>query len=270
MTTPFNFYLEVAKGNVPGHSAINKFGHNPAVTTATLNGADVWGGGGRYGFYPTAAQTMEAVSSSTADDSTGTGGRTMQIYGLDGSYNEINETITLDGTTPVTLAKTYIRMYRAKILTAGTNETNEGNISIRIPAGGAGSSSSSSSTDGSAGTLGAYINAGDGQTQQAIYTIPNNKSGYIVQYYVGTADDDKNAEVAEFRWKARENNGTTGAWQTKGQISLVTIGGNSWRYNLAIPGMLPGKTDIRIECFNVTATLGVVGGFDIILVDDGY
>ena len=35
------FYLEVAKGNIPGHSIVNKFGHNSLITTAT-DPVDVW------------------------------------------------------------------------------------------------------------------------------------------------------------------------------------------------------------------------------------
>ena len=45
-----DFMLEVAKGNVVGHSQMNKYGHNPEVTTAT-DPEDVWSGGGLYEFY---------------------------------------------------------------------------------------------------------------------------------------------------------------------------------------------------------------------------
>jgi len=38
-----NFYLEVAKGNVPGHTHVNKYGHNEEITTAS-DPEDVWGG----------------------------------------------------------------------------------------------------------------------------------------------------------------------------------------------------------------------------------
>lgn len=246
-----DFMLEVAKGNVPGHSHINKFGHNAAVA---ITGEDVWAGGGTYNFYPTSAVACTIVSDSVNDDGSpvGTGARTVEVYGLDSNWDLQQETVTIDGTTSVNLANSYIRLYRAEVLTAGSVGTNDGNITI---AGG--------------GNTGAYIAAGDGQTQQAIYTIPNGKTGYFIKGYVAISDDDKAGEVAEFKWKARANNGTTGAWQTKGQMANRSNGSGWWAYEYGIPvGPIPEKTDLRIECFSATDIVGVVGGFDLVLVDD--
>ena len=247
--------LEIAKGNVAGTKAINKFGHNPSVTTGT-DPEDVWGGGGLYAFYPTTAQSLELVSDSTDDDAAGIGALTVQVYGLDENFLEVDETVILDGIVPVALTEnTYIRMYRAIVLTAGTSETNVGNIFIQIAAG---------------GTVGAYIGAGDGQTQQAIYTVPEGKSAYFTKGYVGISKAGGAAAAsAEFKWKARPNNGYIGAWQTQGQMEVVTSGSSHWQYEYGVPnGPIPARTDIRIECVEVSATLGVVGGFDLILVDD--
>ena len=249
--TPNNFYTEVAKGNVPQHSAINKFGHNDSVV---ITGEDIWSGGGTYGFYPSSAQSMEIVSDNVNDTSAGTGARTVQVFGLDSNWDEIDETVTLNGTTAVSLVNNYIRVYRSIVLTAGSNETNLGNISVQISGG---------------GTVGAYIAADDGQTQQAVYTIPNGKTGYFLKWYVGFDDNDKNGEAAGFKWRSRPNNISNGAWQTKGQISCVNIGSSWWQYEYTVPETkLLEKTDIRVECFETTATVGVVGGFDILLVDN--
>ena len=253
-----NFLLEVAKGSVPGHSYVNKFGHNPSVTTAT-DPEDVWPDGGLYAFYPTTAQSMEVVSSDDEDGGAGTdtGALTMQVYGLDANWDLQEETVTLNGTTPVALSNTYIRMFRAVVLTAGSANTNIGNITVRIV---------------TVGTVAISILASDGQTQQAIYTIPNGKTGYFIKGYVGISKGGgATAYGAEFKWKAKANNGSNGAWATKGQIECITHGNSWWQYEYGIPaGPLPEKTDIRIECYEVTGTLGVVGGFDILLVDDGY
>lgn len=247
---------EVALGNVHGYSSINKFGHNPAAGTSA---EDVWAAGGTYAFYPTTAQAMEVVSTSVEDDpekadtNPGTGAWTVQVYGLDSDWVEQTETVTLNGTGVVALANTYIRMYRAIVLTAGTGETNAGNIIVRIA---------------SAGATGAYIAAGDGQTQQAIYTVPAGKQALFTKGYVAMTDDDKNGTICTFQWKARPNNGATGAWQTKGQASLINIGSSGWQYEYGIPaGPLPAKTDIRIEMSSSEAEVDVVGGFDLVLVD---
>jgi hypothetical protein len=247
-----DFYLEVAKGNIPGHSAVNKFGHNPVAT----NLSDVWAGLGTYPFYPLTAQAMELVSSATQDEfASGIGAKTVMVFGLDSNWDEISETVELDGQDPVDLQNTYLRIHRAVVVTAGEWNTNYGNITIE--------------QDGAAGDTAAYISAGDGQTQQAIYTIPNGKTGYFIKGYVGISDNDKSGEAAQFKWRAKANNGVNGAWATKGQISCTSIGSSWWQYEYGIPaGPLPEKTDIRLECSSVTAAMGVVGGYDILMVDD--
>ena len=246
-----NFYLEVAKGNVLGHSIINKFGHNPAAATG---GEDVWGGGGTYAFYPTTAQTMEAVSSDNDDNVGDTGARLLLVFGLNSSWDEVSEYVTLTGTTPVALNHTYIRMYRAVVISVGSSESNEGNIQVR---------------ETGAGDIGAYIAAGDGQTQQAIYTIPRGKTGYFIKGYVALGNDNKNGEDGTFQWKARLNNGFTGAWAVKGQVNLVNIGSSHWQYEYGAPsGGIPEKTDIRIAMTEASATMDIVGGFDLVLVDN--
>ena len=250
-----NFLIEVAKGNIPGHSVVNKFGHNP-LTLAT--GADVWAGLGTYGFYPTLAQTMELVSTSAADDANpaGTGAWTVLVFGLDENYLQVSETVSTDGLVPVVLENTYIRMSSAIIMTAGSAESNVGAISIRIAG---------------AGTVGAFIGINDGQTQQAIYTIPASKTGFFLKGYVGMMEANKNGEDATFNWKMRPINGGNGAWQIKGRVGLVNIGTSTWQYEYGAPaGPIPEKTDIRIEVEVASTTVDSVGGFDLLLVDDGY
>lgn len=248
-TQQVDFYLKVAMGEVSGYSSVNKFGHNSAASA----GDDVWGGGGTYAFYPTTAQTVQAVSTSTSDTSAGTGARTIQVYGLDSNWEEQDETVILNGTTPVVLANTYIRLFRTVVLTAGTLETNAGDITVEV----------------SGGDVGIFIDASDGQTQHAIYTVPAGKTAYFVKGYVGLTADDKNGEIAEFQWKSRPNTVADGAWAVKGEIGCNSLGSGTWQYEYGVPvGVIPEKTDIRIEVLSSSATLGVVGGFDLILKDD--
>jgi len=251
-----DFFLKVSMGEVSGMSKVNKFGHNLAATS----GEDVWGGGGTYGFYPTESVTMDIKSSSANDTSAGTGARTVQIYGLDSSWELQDETVTLNGTTEVALANEYVRLFRCVVLTAGTTGTNAGVITVQ----------SSEAAGGIAdNTVGIHIGIGDGQTQHAIYTTPANTTSYFLKGYVGVADDDKNGEVAVFQWLARPNTVANGAWAVKGEMGCNTLGAGHWQYEYGVPsGGLPGKTDIRIRVVDATATLGVVGGFDLIIVDD--
>lgn len=255
-----NFPIEVARGNVSGVSAVNIFGKNDA----TSSGEDIWAGSTAYGFYPTEAVTVDIKSTDVDDDGDpiDTGCRTVAVYGLDNNWDEQNETVTLNGQTEVALSNEYIRIWLAVCLTAGSTGTNEGNITVQ----------SSEAAGGIAdNTVGAYIAIGKGGTQQCIYTIPNNKTGYFIKGYVGISDDDKNGEVAKFEWQAKLNNGISGAWVAKGDISTINIGSGWWQYQYGVPaGPLPEKTDVRIQTPLTTAEVGTVCGFDILLIDDGF
>ena len=245
------FLIAVAQGNVSGYSSVNKFGNNPT----TDSGDTVWGGDGVYAFFPTNAQTVSVVSASTNDTAAGTGARTAIFYGLDANWAEINETVTLNGTTPVALTNQYIRMFRGVVLTAGTNNNNVGALSV---------------TNG-AGTVAIYIAADDGQTQHSVYTIPAGKSGYFVKGYVGVSDggNASSRESVRFQWQTKPNNGVNGAWAVKGEIECINDGSGWWQYEYGIPaGVLPEKTDIRIVAKEASTQLGTVGGFDLLLVDN--
>lgn len=246
-----NFLLDVSMGLVPGHSIVNKFGANATADT----GHDLWTGGGVYGFYPTTAQSMELVSDDPDDDDGDTGARTVLVYGLDGSWDVVSETVTLNGVGAVNLTEhTYLRVFRMIVMSAGSSKTNEGTISCQIQTG---------------GTVAAEIAAGAGQTQMAIYTTPNGKTGYFLKGYVGVADDDKAGESALFQWKMRLNDTADGAWAIKGEMGLNTLASSWWQYEYgAAVGPIPEKTDIRIMTKTMTAVMGVVGGFDLLLVDD--
>jgi len=252
------FLLAVGMGKVDGYSSINKFGHNPAAA----DGDDVWHGGGSYEFYPTSAVSIDIKSSSGSDVAAGTGARTVVVQGLDENWEEAtSEEITLTGTTEVAIAGTWRRIFRCTVLTAGSNETNVGNITVQCVGAGGGLSDN---------TVGIYVAADDGQTQQCTYTIPAGKTGYFLKGYVGVADDDKNGEVAEFQWQMRINNGVTGAWAVKGEMGTNSGGTSNWQYEYGIPaGPIPEKSDIRIIMKDsTTGTIGVVGGYDLLLEDD--
>lgn len=66
-----DWIAEVAGGNVPGHSIVNKYGRIPSINTADNFGA-VWGGtvGAYTGFDATAAEATTLLSSSASDTGT--------------------------------------------------------------------------------------------------------------------------------------------------------------------------------------------------------
>lgn len=64
------FLFEIAKGNIEGHSIVNKFGRNPDIDISSGFEA-VWNGGGDYtGHDPIVAETLETNSGSANDAGT--------------------------------------------------------------------------------------------------------------------------------------------------------------------------------------------------------
>ena len=99
------WYMEVKKGNIPGHSIVNKFGAGNVGTTLTPVCIS--------GTYqnPITATALEFVSSSVNDTSAGTGAREVTVIGLDSNWEEVSQTVTTNGTTPVALSTNLIRLY---------------------------------------------------------------------------------------------------------------------------------------------------------------
>lgn len=243
------YLLAVSQGLVDGASSVAKFGKNEATTT----GDDIWAGTGPYNFYPTNALAVELVSTSTNDVDQGTGAWTILVQGLDADLYQIQELVTLNGTTAVPLTNTYRRVYRAIVLTCGALPTNAGDIEIR---------------EAGDGEIAGVVLANEGQTVQTPYTIPRGKTGYLYQTYAGLADDDKAGESVIFQIQTRLNNGHTGAWSLKGEVGSNSLGSSTWLQPIPIPGRIPEMTDIRVIAHQASATLGTFAGYTVLLIDN--
>jgi hypothetical protein len=142
------FDLQVSRNQVDGHSPIQIFGYSAAVGNTALG--PLWEGlttsGGAYA-YPSSAAPLVLVSDSASD----TSALSIQIQGLDANYATLVETIALNGLSNVTTTNSFLRIN----LMTTTNGLNVGNITAKIST-----------------TTYAKINAGIGQTQMSIYTVP--------------------------------------------------------------------------------------------------
>ena len=246
-TTPssaeIDFYLAVAKGDFTGYSNVSKFGINSTVGSSNFE--SIWEGSNAYP-WPTAAATLSVVSGSANDASGGTGARTVEIQGLDSSWNLLTETVTMNGTTPVVTTGSFLRVFRAKVVTAGSLKSNADEITMS-----------------SGGTTLAYITydtIGMGQTLMAIYTIPNGKTGYIINLNVSSSKDSEH----RFRFMVRDNTVTDAAWNVKEYMS-ARGGFSSWR-KYAI-NKVTEKTDIDLQVIS-NSTSAASGGFELILIDN--
>jgi len=222
-------------GQVKGWTTFTRFGHNTDLGTSI---EDIWSAGGVYSF-PTSASTLEVLSDSTNDTNTaGSGARTVTIQGLDASWVEIEETVDLDGTTPVPTTALFLRVNRAFVTTTGTYGTgSDGDITIRISGAGA---TQALILETSADTV-----AWDyGQTQLGRYSIPAGKQAFLDTLQVG-CESNKRADVTVFQ---RQGGDTVTAPFTSRRVVKSFEGINTYvETNYRAPLVFPEKTDIIVQ-----------------------
>lgn len=225
-----DFYLEVAKGNVAGHSIINKFGRNPLVGI-TLAHVSV---SGQYQT-PTTPQSLEILSASANDTSAGTGGRKVMVEGLDGNFDIQTEIVTLNGLTAVLLTKQFMRVTRTYVYESGSYVTvstpsHVGKITLR----GVGAGATWVIIDTVEGTDTGF---GMGQSQIGSYTIPRGYTAYLLSKTFSTETakptslyffkrenaDDVTVPYSGIMRLFEQNDGIQAPFHIEGKSSLQTI-----------------------------------------------
>lgn len=207
MSTP-NIYLDIARDRYIGSSTLNIFGFNRTVGTSYET---VWDDGGNY-VYPSSAVNMSVVSTSGSDT------LDVLISGLDANYDEITETVTLTGTSPVTTTSAFLRINKAIVLTS----LNIGDITIS-----------------NGGNNYAFIGADIGTTQSSVYTVPAGHSIYLVRIDCtsGTVNGQKFLYI---RNVLKSSNGRTL------KVAEATFS-QSISFDRQVPFKIAEKTDFHFE-----------------------
>ena len=224
------FGLDVARGLVPGMKSVFKAGYNPACENnveesiwshSVLYPWSGWNSGG----------TLIANSSSASD--TGS----LYIVGLDPvTWQEKNETITLNGTNSVATSNSFIRINQ--VIYNGTSP-NAGEIHVYRN-----------------GTTVAHINIGAGTAQGAQYTVPAGYTAYIMQ---GTANIGKgNDGTGYFKYRLYG-----GSFQRAMTFLLFQ---STFDYTFAVPLVLPEKSDLDVTLVSSNAGTAVSCEYGIILI----
>lgn len=155
------FGIQVQRGLVPAFSGVRVEGNNSDLDAGVEE--TVWNGGGVYQF-PATAEVLDIVSTDTNDTSAGTGARTVIIQGLDVNFDELTETVSMNGTTIVNTTGSFLRINKATVDTVGTvGGSNLGTITI---------------THGV--NLVSQIDIGQGVALNGFFTVPNNREFYVV------------------------------------------------------------------------------------------
>ena len=241
-------YLEISKGNVPGHTRIHKFGHNEALST---NFESIWSGSNIY-VYPAAATLMNLTSTDVDDLMGDTGAWNVTIYGLDAGYNQINETVALNGQTRVPTTLQYLRVYRMVVRNVGATGWNEGIIYL-----GTGVTAAGVPTNKYA-----IIDANYGQTMMSQYTIPDGYTGYLTRIGITCYTANKAFEVYLRTKPVGES------WLRAEEYHMIS--GQTVEHDFLPPIPLVARTDIEFM-----GKVDVAGGktevnYDLVLVQDGY
>ena len=233
---------------------VQKFGRIPDIDSTNTN-EDVWDGEGQYpGFL--AAATAMTVSSSSAEDTatTGTGAWTVRVFGLNASFVEVVQDVTMTGLTAAALPLPLIRVYRMYVLTAGATSGNVGNIWV-----GSGAVVAGVPANKYAANL-----ATVGQTLMATYTIPVRSSsgqayngGQIVRWYANCG-----AVQAAFATVALQTREFGGAWRSR-RVTGISEGGPLDEH-MTFGVNVGTKTDIRVRVIaNGANNTAIAAGFDI-------
>lgn len=157
-------------GQVPNWAVERKFGLAPDIGTTP---ATIYSENDLYQ-WPTAAATLTVSSDDANDTLAGTGAQTVELFGLDTNYDEIDELVELDGTNPVNTVNQYLRVFRGIVRSDGTfGVSNVGNIYAGTGV----------VTAGKPAVVLMGILPEEGQSLQAIFTVPNANIGFIETLY---------------------------------------------------------------------------------------
>ena len=248
------FELQIARGQIAWHKPLFKFGNNTTVGDSLET---IWAEGGLYS-YLTAATVLKVSSSSTDDTSAGTGARTVQLYGLDGDYNEINELVTLNGQTPVNTTQSFLRINRMVVRSAGSGGANAGVIYA----------GTGTVTTGVPANVYASINgvAGSNQTLMALWTVPAGYTAYLLQYDVSNGTTSNTPAVCKLILAVRPYGEV---FQSKDVKSLTT--GMHVEETFSVPQKITEKSDIEVRAISSSAsvTFDISAAFEIVYIKNG-
>lgn len=221
----------ISAGELAGYSGVSKFGLVEGTAASTFS--TVWTPADTistklldYSAFP-GTVTVTSNSADTGD---------LTIEGLDTSYNFVSETLTLTGTS-TSGSQTFHRINRAYYTDTNTN-ANDITVSI-------------------GGTVVTRVDAEYGQTLQALYTIPANKTGYLLQV---SASASKNHETLLGMFQRPF--GAT--WRVAQTMALYQ---SNQSLEFAVPIKFTEKTDLEVRVKGATNAVVSVE-FTLILRDN--
>ena len=227
------YEIDIAKGIVPGRVPVRRFGHNLACGATEET---IWEGSTLYAYLTAAEQLKISSSVVGTDNPASTGAWTVFVKGLAANYRVMTETVTLENPGPVTTTKYFLRVFMARVMTAGTGGKNAGIISVKDNA--------------NAVTL-AQMPVGENQSHAAIFTVPEGQRLIVLAKRGG----ELAAKVSHILFYVRAYGSI---WQLKRDIAVKD---SHFYTHLAMPWVFAEKADIEVRA-TATGGAGIVfGGF---------
>ncbi len=218
------FELQVARGQIPGHSIRNLFGTNPSIGTSFVT---PWENNTALPFL-SAEQNLSFVSTVAGDVDI-----KISVSGVDQNYAEVSEVVTLLGTLPVTTTNKFFRIN--DILTVFGNPA--GDVTASYNAG-----------------VYAKIIAGRGKNQAAVFTVPAGHSFYLGRIDAFTATANNDTKIMTFRNRVTYSDGRVFNVAQTNFVERMDIARN-------LPFKVPEKATIefQVKMSSNTADIGIFG-----------
>ena len=195
---------------------------------------------------------MTVSSSSANDTSAGTGARTIVVQGLDANYNEVSETVTMNGQTAVTMTAAFLRVNYAYVATAGSGNSAAGDIYI----------GTGTVTTGVPATVYDIIKLDYNVTTTGSYTIPAGYTGYVSQGLFSTGQASGSTQVqGRLMTRGTDNSRRTAA--------ITTLNNGVADYMFEYPLAIPEKTTVEATAIGSANNNACSSMFILVLIKEG-
>jgi hypothetical protein len=237
--TSEDFGLQVARGQVRGHRIIHIFGFNPDIDSGVEE--TVWTFGGIY-THLSAPSKLKVASGNANDSGTGTGARTVQVVGINGTGAEISETVTLNGQTAVETVHEYTEVNGLTVMSVGSGGRNAGQIYA----------GTGTVTSGVPQNVIGHIAVGDNNSQTGHYTIPKGFTGYLTHGNISTGTTTNGYVIGKLKLRLPNDIIITAATVTffSGEVDY------DFKYPVRVPegacvfaNALTTKNDESVSCY---------------------
>ena len=251
------FYLQLARGQIDGHTVVHKFGHDPIVATTSYT--PVCFGAVYRTPQPSGATTVRVkAGGNAADTAAGAGAQELTIIGLDATGAEVTDTLATAGASAsASTTVSFIRIYRVYVSASGSyaDATTPSHVAAIV-------------IENTAGTEDWLTISATGfprgRSEIGVYSVPFGYTAYITSLTIHV-DAAQAAGILMFK---RENILETAAPYTSMQLVLELGGAISGdhTHNIEVPMQMNELTDFGFMAKSIASTADVSVNFEILLI----